>query len=439
MPELIYALPDVGSPHPETAPVPDGSAWAHTLTAAPAWAIYGLAVGALATWLITRHLNATDSTASDRGTRFMYLPLLLVNLAAVYGQVAYAYEHIAPDPWPAAARLALGLMFAAAIESIAVYVGWHAHDALLQKATATAARLRRASYLLAGIVGLINYAHFAGPGLTPTAAAVAFGILSLLSPWLWGLHTRRAQHVRLTREGAVDTTGATFSGERMRAFPIRSYMARRWSIDNYVTDPRLAWEGYNSELRLRRSVRPAARARAAWMVLLGRADVDPGVLPAPRGGTDPGPEITARPGVVPAIGPGATPDTDPGTSAGDPPGDQVASNPGVDPGTEGAHTRAENPRQTRTTTRVQTRVPTPSNKQVKAQKLRAEHPGMAVAEIARRVGANEKTVRGWFKAAQDADDDTKERASVPLTLAPFRPTPEPAAAAVNGHHTPEEN
>jgi hypothetical protein len=65
------------------------------------------------------------------------------------------------------------------------------------------------------------------------------------------LHTRRAQHVQLTKEGAVDATGATFSIERIRSFPIRAYLARRWSVDHYVTDPREAWQGYNADLRAR--------------------------------------------------------------------------------------------------------------------------------------------------------------------------------------------
>jgi hypothetical protein len=41
---------------------------------------------------------------------------------------------------------------------------------------ATAARLRRRPYVVAAMVGSLNYAHFAGPRLVPTAAAVGFGI-----------------------------------------------------------------------------------------------------------------------------------------------------------------------------------------------------------------------------------------------------------------------
>lgn len=226
-------------------------------------ALTALVAALVAGAVVYQHMKAPAKARERNGRALMYVPLFLVNAAAVYGQVAYAYERIAPAVWNTASKLALAVMFAAAIESIAVYVGWHAHDALLQKATATAARLRRASYVLAAIVGAINYAHFADGLTNPTAASIAFGLLSLLSPWLWGLHTRRAQHVRLTREGAVDATGATFSGERHRMFPIRAYKARRWSVDNYVTDPRAAWEGYKADLARLGTLEAPWWARAA--------------------------------------------------------------------------------------------------------------------------------------------------------------------------------
>ncbi|MFE7874600.1 hypothetical protein ACFUYE_30155 [Micromonospora humida] len=187
------------------------------------------------------------------------LPLLLINGGAAYAQAAYAFEEIAPAEWNTPSKLAFAVAFAVALESIAVYVQWHAHDALMLKAHGTATSLRRASWGVAGLVAAINYAHFAGPGGAPTAAAVAFALLSLLSPWLWGLHTRRAQHVQLLAEDAslIDESGVEFSPQRRRAFPIRSWQAKRWSIDHYETDPRRAWEGYNADRLAREAAHPA--------------------------------------------------------------------------------------------------------------------------------------------------------------------------------------
>jgi hypothetical protein len=259
MPNTITALPA----RPDQTvldPVPaDGQGWAHD-----AWAwISGPTASTLLTTItaavltgLAVYLLMRRPSNGDNKKHLMYVPLLLVNGAAVYGQVAFFYERVAPTTWATPGKIALAVVIALAVESIAVYVGWHAHDALLNKAGTTAAHLRRASYLIAALVAGINYAHFAdfkNPDTTLglNAASLAFGLLSLLSPWLWGLHTRRMQHVQLRKEGVVDATGATFSSERVRSFPLRAYMARRWSIDHYVTDPQAAWEGYNADLRVR--------------------------------------------------------------------------------------------------------------------------------------------------------------------------------------------
>jgi hypothetical protein len=190
----------------------------------------------------------------DRWTATLRLvaPLLLVNALAVYGQIAYAYDHIAPTTWTTASRVVLAVGAAAAVESIALYVGWHAHDALILKSYTTARHLRRASYVIAAVVGSVNYTHFAD-GFRPTGAAIMFGLLSLVSPWLWGLHTRRVQRVQLIREDLVDDAGVEFSITRRRNFPWRSWQARRWSIDHNIRDPKVAWREYNADRMRRRA------------------------------------------------------------------------------------------------------------------------------------------------------------------------------------------
>jgi hypothetical protein len=175
-------------------------------------------------------------------------PLLVVNALTVYGQLAYAMEHIAPAAWPLFARVALSIGFAVALESVSLYVQWHAHDALLLRSHSTARSLRRWSFLIAAAVGAMNYSHFAAKGMHPTAAAIAFGMLSLLSPWMWGLHSRRVARIQLLKERRVDDAGAEFSTARKRAFPIRSWKAYRHSIDYGITDPREAWDAYNGRV-----------------------------------------------------------------------------------------------------------------------------------------------------------------------------------------------
>jgi hypothetical protein len=267
MPQPVaFDRPDNG--HTDTtAPAAPGNGWIDaawaTVTdgATLTFAFAAALIAGLGVYLLMRRpSNPSTGKRTDFGKRLMYAPLVLVNLAAIYGQLAFFYQHVAPATWPIPGKIALAIVVALAIESIAVYVGWHAHDALINKLGRTAARLRRASYGIATLVAAINYAHFAdfteatGNKLGLNAASVAFGLLSLISPWLWGLHSRRAKNIQLAKEGVADATGATFSGERIRSFPIRSYLARRWSIDHYVTDPQTAWEGYNAELRQRWAV-----------------------------------------------------------------------------------------------------------------------------------------------------------------------------------------
>jgi hypothetical protein len=196
-------------------------------------------------------LTGTDrepNQPAGRGGWKLAAPLLLVTTFAIYGQVVTGLENYTAQTDPVWVRWGVAIGAAAAIESIALFVQWHAHDALLLKASATAARLRRASYLIAAAVATINYWHFSDQW-RPTAASVVFAVFSASGPWLWGLHTRRVQHLQLLREGQVDAAGAVFSAERWRAFPVRTYKARRYSIDYSITDPRAAWESYRAASR----------------------------------------------------------------------------------------------------------------------------------------------------------------------------------------------
>ena len=187
----------------------------------------------------------TDIGTTRGATAKAVAPLLIVNGVTVYGQLAYAMEDVSPAAWPLWARVALAVGFAMAVESVALYIQWHAHDALLLKSHATARSLRRASYVVALFVAAMNYSHFTADLAVPTAAGVAFGMLSLLSPWLWGLHSRRSARIQLLKERRADDAGAEFSSMRARMFPIRTWKAKRHSVDWNITDPIEAWDAYH--------------------------------------------------------------------------------------------------------------------------------------------------------------------------------------------------
>ncbi|HEY7431908.1 MAG TPA: hypothetical protein VH641_14400, partial [Streptosporangiaceae bacterium] len=95
---------------------------------------------------------------------FAAVPVVLVNLVAFAGQLAFLREHL---PW----GLAGDVLMAVTLESIAVYLAWQAH--LAQLANDSALRLRLAAYSFALVIAAMNYSHYAGPGWQPTFAAVA--------------------------------------------------------------------------------------------------------------------------------------------------------------------------------------------------------------------------------------------------------------------------
>ncbi len=78
------------------------------------------------------------------------VPVVLVNAVAFAGQLAFLREH---SPWPPAGHV----MMAVALESIAIYLAFHAH--LAQLANDSALRLRLGAYGLALIIAACNYSH----------------------------------------------------------------------------------------------------------------------------------------------------------------------------------------------------------------------------------------------------------------------------------------
>lgn len=164
-------------------------------------------------------------------------PIILVNALAIGGQVGFARDHLG---W----SLPAAIMFACTLESIAVYIGWHAHGALM--AGDSAIKLRVASYLVAAVVGGLNFEHYAGHGGRPTVPAVTFGLMSLISPWLWAMHGRYANRQRLRELGLVDERAPHFSAGRWLHFPKQTMGALRWGISHNAQDPTSAWSGYQT-------------------------------------------------------------------------------------------------------------------------------------------------------------------------------------------------
>jgi hypothetical protein len=157
------------------------------------------------------------------------VPVVLVNLVAFAGQVSALNADL--PAWPPIARVAL----AVALESVAVYLAWHAH--LAQLANDSALRLRLAAYGFALGIAALNYSHFAGPHWRPTFPAVAVALCSAASPWLWGVHSRRVSRDRLMAAGLVEPHALRLGGTRWTWHPWRSARVMWLATWQGITDP----------------------------------------------------------------------------------------------------------------------------------------------------------------------------------------------------------
>jgi hypothetical protein len=167
------------------------------------------------------------------------VPVVLVNAVAFAGQLAFLHAHL---PWPAAGQVLL----AVTLESVAVYLAFHAH--LAQMANDSALRLRLAAYGFAVVIGLMNYSHYAGPGWRPTFAAVALGLMSAASPWLWSVHSRRLSRDVLLKAGLIEPHAVRLGGTRWVWHPYRSARVMRAAT----------WDGERDPVKAIATVYPAA-------------------------------------------------------------------------------------------------------------------------------------------------------------------------------------
>jgi hypothetical protein len=126
----------------------------------------------------------TSPVVSRRSTALLIGILMLVNSAAIWGQAGWALEHIVPAQWDWRAGLALALGFAAALELIGVFLATMADEAEARHQPAGGIRL--GSYAVGLVSGALNLSHWG----VWTAAAAAFGFLSAVSPFLWGIYSR---------------------------------------------------------------------------------------------------------------------------------------------------------------------------------------------------------------------------------------------------------
>ena len=192
------------------------------------------------------------------------VPVVLVNSVAFIGQFEFLHTHV---PWILPGQV----LFAVALESVAVYLAWHAHIAKM--ANDSSGRIMLSAYLFALVIASMNYSHYAGPHWRPTFMSVGLALMSASSPWLWNVHSRRVSRDKLMERGLLEEKAVRLGATRWTWHPYRS-MIVTWLA---------TWEGETSPKRAIAMLAQRQDERAARRALAGtgRNNGTPGAPAAP--------------------------------------------------------------------------------------------------------------------------------------------------------------
>ena len=195
-----------------------------------------------------------------------YLPLVLVNIAAVIGQVGWALDHLDIGEPGGILRWFAAIMFGSTAESIALFLQYYAARALMNRDSA--ASLYLGTFLVAGLVAAVNFSHWSNPAEGEffgeiNATAVIFALCSFISPWLWRIHNRAEYREKLKAAGEIDTRAVKLSMARKVMYPIRSFRTVRLAAWYGETNPAKAVEMYENQRIARATVKAAKQAQKA--------------------------------------------------------------------------------------------------------------------------------------------------------------------------------
>lgn len=222
-----------------------------------------------------------------------YLPLVLVNIMAVMGQFGWGRSNL--DQFGSSvdhpSRIVIALLFAGALESLALFQGYYANRAIMRGDSA--AGLYLGAFGTAAVVAGLNYSHYAAETSTallglevpaPTPTAVVFALFSFISPALWRIHSRATNRDRLKAAGEIDARAVRLSWSRKLWHPIRSIRTMYLATWEGVATPAEAVELYErkrAEAKARHAAKPAEAPREPVKSPAPMPELEPGQAPAP--------------------------------------------------------------------------------------------------------------------------------------------------------------
>jgi len=218
------------------------------------------------------------------------VPIIAVNIVAFIGQYAYLRDHLpVAHGWI--------VLVALTLESIAVGLAYQAH--LAQVSNDATARIRGASYLLALVIGGMNYSHFADHW-RPTVAALTFGLMSSISPWLWATHSRRVSRDKLMAQGLIEPHAVRLGTTRAAWHPVGWVRVMRRATWLGTTSPQEAIDDYMEHGPVQ--IRAARQDAAPRQPRQGNRAAPPPAVPVAQ---EPAPEVARQ--AAPAIEAAAVP------------------------------------------------------------------------------------------------------------------------------------
>lgn len=201
-------------------------------------------------------------------------PITTTTTMAMIGQFGWGLDHldqIGSSPTDVV-RIVVVTMFAAGLESLGLFLGYHADRALQRRDSAFGMYL--GAFTVSGIVGALNYSHYASTTQTTTilgfdlpgatATAVVFALFSFVNPALWRIHSRAKNRDRLKANGEIDTRAVRLSWSRKLWHPVRSIRTMYWATwDSSVQTPADAVALYEAKTAAKRAAKEAERAKKA--------------------------------------------------------------------------------------------------------------------------------------------------------------------------------
>lgn len=189
-----------------------------------------------------RQRETESAPRESRRRRAAFLvPVVLVNVMALGGQAAWTYGEMVHGflRGMVAASIVAGVLLGITLESISVYLMLEAHAATLEGQSS--GTLRLAAYAVSAIMAALNWNHWSR---WAWGLGVGFALLSMVSPFLWSVRSKRASAAQRAARGEVDPAGVKLSTARKFW-----HFRRSISVIRYA-----AWAGE----------RDPARAVAAW-------------------------------------------------------------------------------------------------------------------------------------------------------------------------------